>query len=240
MRRFTFHWRGEDREDLVTSFDGLTLFDVTPAYNLGLGTIGLQLAPQQGISSVTFLAGKELRFSNGTIATVDADTTINALTPTSLAITLTQGTAVATTDTAVFLEDLIVTEAYDAGFVEMKVDDPLISSITFIAGTDMNFSNGTVAKLTSETTITNTTPLSVAVTLDPSRMSAKATAHYQERLVDPNHAALQFTNLDNDSAAIIASATDAVVAATEGKANNYFSVVLTTEPTDPVTLTLTP
>ncbi len=219
----------------VVTADDRTNIDVTSA--LSGGVVGLRLAPGQGISSAMLLAGKELRFSNGTIATLDADVTLTPGSATNATVTLTQGTAISTSETTFFEENLVVTEAFDgAGSIEMRIDNDLIGSLTFLAGTDLEFSNGAVAKLGSDTTFTHTSDQAAGITIDPARLTSKGTAHFREDLVGD----LSFTNIDDDGAGIKVFQTDAVVAVTEGYSNNFFSLVLTSEPTDPVEITLTP
>ena len=225
-----------------TVYDGdeRTNLDVTTAYNSGPGTIGLQIAAGSGISAATFKKGKTFLFSNGVIATLEADVSLNNSSETVATVSLKPGTgtAIPDTETTFFEENLIVTQAYNGtdNNIGLRVDDELISSITFVATTDLEFSNGAVAALDNSDTFTNSSEVVADVTLDTTTMTTKATTYYEENLV----ADLIFTNNDDDILGITATQTDPDRAIAEGNSNNFFSVVLDSQPTAPVEITLAP
>ena len=226
----------------ATVYDGdeRTNLDVTTDYNSGPGTIGLQIAAGSGISAATFKKGKTFTFSNGTEATLEADVSLNNSSETVATISLKAGSGTAIPDTEItfFEENLIVTQAYDGtdNNIGLRVDDELISSITFVATTDLEFSNGAVAALDISDTFTNSSEFIADVTLDTTTMTTKATTYYEEKLV----ADLIFTNNDDDVLGITATQTDPDRAIAEGNSNNFFSVVLDSQPTAPVEITLAP
>ena len=202
------------------------------------GTVSLRIETSEtNITSVTLAAGKVLRFDNGTIARITSDATLDNVTGVSVAVELTEGTAISTSETSFFEENLFVSTPYDgASLIGLQVDDALIKSITFASGTDLSFSNGAVAALDSGEVITNSSESSVAITVDPLRITTKATAHLEQILADD----LSFTNTDDDGAGISVTQTDHAVAITEGFSNNFFSVKLNTQPIAPVEITLSP
>ena len=228
---------------VATVYDGddRTNLEVTTAFVPTIGndgTVSLRIETSEtNITQVILAAGKELRFDNGAIARLKADATLDNVTGVSVSVELLEGTAISTSETSFFEENILVSTAYDgAGNIGLQVDDALIKSITFASATDLSFSNGAVAALDNGETITNDAESDVAITVDPLKITTKATAHYEQILADD----LSFTNTDDDGAGITVIQTDHTVAITEGFSNNFFSVKLNTEPIAPVEITLSP
>ncbi len=227
---------GTNRVGVVNDGDERTNLEVTSDF--AGGTVGLRLdSGQSDVLSATLLAGKRLRFSNGAEAVLTADATLNNSTGVLVSVTLT-GDPVTTADTSLFEENVRVDTAFDSGTTEigLRLEDPFISSITFAAGTEFEFSNGALASLVAQTAIINSDETSVAVNLDPNTMTTKASAFYTERLVQD----LVFTSIDDDGVGVRVTQTDETIAVTEGFSNNLFTVVLDSEPTAPVSITLDP
>jgi len=230
---------GTNRTAKVDDGDQLTRLVVTSAYNSGTGTVGLQIdsaAPR--VLAATLAAGHRLVFSNGVRATLTADVALTSSGAATASVTLSEGTGISTADTSFFEETLIVRTAYEetAGTVGLEVDDETISSITFAASTILEFSNGTLASLGSQTVFTNAAETSTPITIDTNTITTRATAFFREQLVPD----LTFTNTDDDTAGVVIDRTDHAAAFAEGAANNFFTAVLTTEPMADVIVTLTP
>ncbi|MEM9352666.1 MAG: LamG-like jellyroll fold domain-containing protein [Planctomycetota bacterium] len=227
---------GTNRVGVVNDGDELTVLEVTSDF--AGGTVGLRLdSGQSSVLAATLLAGKHLRFSNGAEAVVTADATLNNTAGVLVSVTLT-GDPVTTAHTSLFEENVRVDTAYDSGTTEigLRVEDPSIGAIAFAAGTEFEFSNGALATLPGLTVLNNSDETSVAVNLNPNIMTTKASAFYTERLVED----LVFTSIDDDGAGVRVTQTDETIAVTEGFSNNLFTVVLESEPTAPVFVTLDP
>ena len=226
-----------DTNRTATVFDGdrQTTIDVTSAYNAG--TIGLQISDPQ-IIAATFLAGKRFIFSNGTEAILDADVTLNNVAGVTANVTLVKGTTVPISESTFFEENLIVTTAYDADDADigLVVDDELILSVILAGSTTLEFSNGAVGTTSALTSFFNFQETTTALALDPNIITSQGRFFFTEELVT----GLTFTNTDDDVAGVTVTQTDQTIAVTEGFVNNFFTVVLDTQPNDSVTLTLTP
>lgn len=226
-----------DKNRTATVFDGdmRTIVDVISSYNAGI--VELQLADPQ-VLSATLLAGKRLIFSNGAEAILDTDVTLNNSSGSVASVTLVKGTAIPDTETTFFEENLIVTTAYDAidGDIGLLIDDSLIGAITLAGATTLEFSNGAVGTIGSQTAFSNTTKTITPIALDPNLITTQGSFFFTEELVT----GLTFTNTDDDVAGVTVTQTDPTIAVTEGFANNFFTVVLNTRPNDKVRVTLSP
>ena len=226
-------------EFLLNRDDFSTILDVTSAYDAMTGEVGLQIeANEQDVMAATLLAGYVLTFSNGTVAVLDQNVTVTKGAPVQASVTLQEGSDVPMSATTAFGEVLSVTTAYNSstGDIGLRVADSLVSSVTFDANTQLETSNGVYLFLTSQTVFSNASETVAAVTAAVNDISPQATGFYTERLVDN----LIFTNVDDDTAGITVRQTDPTLAVTEGASNNYFTVVLDSEPTAEVFITLTP
>jgi len=225
----------------VNDGDELTLIEVTSAFSVANGSIGLRIdSAETSVLSATLLAGRRLIFSNGVVASLDEDVALSNSAETIASVTLLAGTAISTVETSFFEENLTVTTAFDAEAgteIGLSIDgnDPLLGSVTFAAGTEFEFSNGAVATLDAQTTFTSDESLTT-VTINPTLVTTNATAQYTEQLVED----LVFSNTDNDGAGISVTQTDPTIALLEGFSNNFFTVVLESEPTADVEIVLDP
>jgi len=230
---------GINRTVKVNDGDELTRLIVTSDYSAGTGSVGLQIdSSETSVLAATLVAGRTLVFSNGVRATLTADVALTNSGAATASVTLSRGTAISTADTSFFEETLIARTAFDAnaGTIGLEVEDESIASITFAASTIFEFSNGTLATLGSQTAFSNTTETSTPIVIDANTITTRATAYIQEQLVPD----LTFTNTDDDTAGVLIDRTDTAAAFAEGAANNFFSVVLSAEPTAEVIVTLTP
>ena len=192
----------------------------------------------------TIPAGATLSFENGAIAVLSQTVTLNNETPTTdIAITLTQAPnsieLEATADLPASLPDgtVIVTTAYDpeTRTVGLRLEGDT-QSVTLAAGQELSFSNGVIITLDSLVPVglTNTAETTVSVIIDENRITSDATLFYEYALGQT----LNFTNTDDDTAGVTLNTFE--TATKEGFSNNFFSVVLDSEPTAEVAITLNP
>ena len=229
---------GTNETATVNDGDMRTVIQVTSA--LVAGSIGLRIDnTDSNVLAVTLKKGKRLIFDNGAEVTLDADVTLNNTAGVSASVTLTEGTTITTSETSFIEENLIVTSAYDSSdsSIGLTVDDPLISTIILSGSTELEFSNGALATIPAVPTVFfNSSETSATIALNPNIITPRGKTFYTEQLVDD----LIFTNNDDDVAGVNVSQTDATIAVTEGFSNNFFTVVLDSEPVEEVRVVLDP
>lgn len=225
---------------ILDNDDFKTDVEVATAYDSGTGVVGLRIElDESDVLSATLLAGYEFVFSNGAVAQLDSDVTLLGGGSTVLAaVALVEGTEIPAGATMTFAETLEVTTAYDPvnGDIGLSIADSLVSAIGFDFGTEFEFSNGAYGTVAAAFVISQGDELIVDIALDPNTFSSQASGFYSEQLVEP----VTFTNDDDDFAGITIRQTDPTLAVVEGAVNNFFTVVLESEPTAVVALTLTP
>ncbi|MGK7903556.1 MAG: LamG-like jellyroll fold domain-containing protein [Hormoscilla sp.] len=218
------------------------------AYDASTATVTVQIDSLR-VRETTLAAGTSLKFANGTIATVDSDSAVELSNTSSTEVSLTLDTAalgagavstglVSNADSDNVSAEVRVTQAYDpnTGTIGLELVDPGNLRLEYDAGTTIIFENGATITLDDAVSVRSTNEKLVSVTLNASNVTIPVgeTTRFTESISSD----ITVTNSDDDTAGVtIAINGDALA---EGVENNFFSVVLNSEPTGEVNLILSP
>jgi len=211
--------------------------DIDVLQGLTNGSVQLELN-ELNIQEAKLPQGTRLNFSNGTVATVDSDVTLdNDATNTPVDVAVTIDTTILGFGATSNSGSWQVTEKYNSTLNQIELRNTSGNPITLTAGQTINFTNGAQLTVDADISINENSRDLVKATLTtpPSAIDTGLTTSFIKD-ISPD---VNLSNTDNDTASLVLVNVEEI-AAKEGVANNFYKVELKTQPTDIVTIVMTP
>ena len=249
---------GNGSSTTALASDGSTEVDIIVASALDSNALSLQLDDEE-VTFVTLTRPQQLQFDNGIFATIREYTPAEEiiLSPGDLGITDGGVEVVATNqlDSSISI-DSGEGETDITATIGLRLRDDETTSVTLPSGTEIIFDSGSVFTLTEAVTLDNSSSSTsvdttwesdlyglsnlfgstAVVDIDTTQLTTDSLILYEEEL----GSTLSYTNTDDDEGGINVTLSDPDLAIAEGNANNFFNIVLNSEPTEEVEITIIP
>ena len=206
-------------------------FQVSEAYNNILNQVELRNTTG---NPITLTKDQTINFTNGAQLRVDADITIAENSRDLAKATLTTAPSLLPVLAAGTINNngnFEVTATYDNTQKQVGLKNTTGSAKNLKAGDILNFTDGTSLIVNADITIAANSSSTVSATLE---VSGLTTSFIKDLSQDIN-----LSNTDNDTASLVLVNVEEI-AAKEGVSNNFYKVELKTQPTDTVSIVMTP